>query len=154
MKYECNYLVQKLLIDPFKLVGFVFPIQTTWFFQELEFASSVFSLAMYAYARGWHDFSKKQFPGVTSHGQQWKTTHTRQKKSIILKGKEFSKAWGQIIKIEVSFLYFSFFILLFFSICNNCFVYLSLFIFLLSVLYSNRALEYRFKGFWTDFSSM
>ena len=81
-------------------------------------------------------------------------TYKPKKKSIILKGKEFSKAWGHIIKIEVSFLYFSFFILLLFSICNNCFVYLSLFIFLFSVLYSNRALKYRFKVSRTDFSSL
>ena len=74
---------------------FCFPNSDHVTFQELEFASSVFSLAMYAYARGWHDFSKKQFPVVTSHGQQWEdntqTTRTSQKKVYYIKRERIFK---------------------------------------------------------------
>ena len=61
------------------------------FFQELEFASSVFSLAIHAYARGWNDFSKKQFPGVKSHGQQWEDNTSKPKKVYYIKRERIFK---------------------------------------------------------------
>ena len=94
---------------------------------------------MYAYARGWHDFSKKQFPVVTSHGQQWedntRTTHTSQKKVYYIKRERIFKGVRTYYQNRSKFpLFLLFYIITFFQFVITV-LFICLYLFFYSQFY-------------------